>query len=80
MHVILSYSDVKWVDRLDTRGAYPIFQIKFDSEVKYVKYENLHKIVLRPLAGFNLSLETRKVEHYKWCLSKVCFTVSLTIQ
>ena len=25
----------KWVPRLDTRGAYSIFNIKFDSEVKY---------------------------------------------
>ena len=28
----------KWV-RLDTRGAYPIFHVKFDSEIKYLKHQ-----------------------------------------
>ena len=28
----------KWVPCLDTRGACPIFHIKFDSEEKYTKY------------------------------------------
>ena len=27
----------KWVPRLDTRGAYPIFRIEFDSEVKILQ-------------------------------------------
>ena len=27
----------KWVPRLDTRGAYSIFHIKFDSDLKYFK-------------------------------------------
>ena len=30
----------KWVPRPDTRGAHPIFHIKFESEVKYF-VENL---------------------------------------
>ena len=28
----------KWVPRLDTKGAYPILYIKFDSQVKHIKY------------------------------------------
>ena len=35
--------------RLETRGAYPIFYITFDSEVKYFKYYTSVKFVLEPL-------------------------------
>ena len=34
----IEYGREKWVPRLDTRGTYPIFHIKFDDEVKDVKY------------------------------------------
>ena len=37
----------KWVPRLATRAAYPIFHIKFNIEVKYTKYLTLCNIHAR---------------------------------
>ena len=47
----------KWVLRLDTRCAYPVFHIQFDSEVKSTKYLTWCKI-----RASDIQLHTVKLE------------------
>ena len=48
----------KMVPHLDTRGAYQIFHLLFESEVKYFKYYTSCKISARD----SVILESRRVQ------------------